>query len=400
MKNISNKKFKIKNNLYYIFFTILIMGMIMSFYGYIKDNNYNLLIANLLINSYYFTIVSLFGAFFYAIQYLSYSKWSVVLLKISNIYTKIYPYFAIILLLIILYGLLNNIIYTNWSNGELIDIFNDKYDFLIHKKSYFLNKKFFLLRLITYFLVWYFLIFKINNIDKNICKYSIKEFFNKNITYSAIFCFIFAFTFPLFIFDVIMSLEPHWFSTIFGWYNLSILWVSGLCFLTLTSIILKENGSFSCFNKNHLKDLSNYIFAFSIFWMYLLTCQTLLIWYSNIPEETVWYINRLNNGYKNIYIVNIVMNFILPLLLLLHNYCKINFNIVKIICIIIIIGHWIDIYIMIIPSIVGIFPGIGFLDIGIFMMFFSIFMLMIFNKIKNKNIYIIKHPYLINSINY
>ena len=96
-------------------------------------------------------------------------------------------------------------------------------------------------------------------------------------------------------FDTIMSLEAHWFSTMFGWYNVAAMWVSGMAAVTLTVILLKRNGYLSWINESHLHDLGKFMFAFTVFWAYLWLSQYLLIWYAQIPEEMAYYQIRFEN---------------------------------------------------------------------------------------------------------
>src|SRR3546814_5886218 len=105
--------------------------------------------------------------------------------------------------------------------------------------------------------------------------------YKNSFKYSTFFLVIFGFTSPLLIFDTIMSLEAHWFSTMFGWYNFAALWVSGLCAITLTIILLKKAGYMSWINENHLHELAKFIFGFSIFWTYVWFAQFLLTWYAD-----------------------------------------------------------------------------------------------------------------------
>ncbi|UOF94334.1 MAG: hypothetical protein IR527_02315 [Bacteroides sp.] len=399
MNNNINFKLKINYKVYNILIILFTMGICLLFIEYLHDGiKINNLFSNMLINSYYFTIVSLFGIMFYSIQYISMASWSVILLRISHMFMFLYPIFSTILLLVIIYGLFSNILYFNWSNIELLDIKSINYDLIIAQKNIFLNKKFFIVRIILYLLFWFFFIFKINQINNFCQKYNKINYFNINLKYSAMFCFVFGFTFPLFAIDVIMSLEPHWFSTIFGWYNLSLLWISGLSFITILTILVKYNNDCFAFNENHLNDLATYIFAFSIFWVYILISQNLLIWYSNIPEEIIWYQTRWLGGYYKLYIINIIMNFMVPFFFLIRKQFRRNYKIVSLVCISLILGHWLDIYIMISPGVIGKFYKIGLVEIGMFMMFFSMFFILILKKLEKIDIYTKKHPYLSNSI--
>src|SRR5690606_2129601 len=120
-------------------------------------------------------------------------------------------------------------------------------------------------------------------------------------------------------------LEAHWFSTMFGWYNFAAMWVSALCVITLIIIYLKKNGYMSWVNENHLHDMGKLIFGFSIFWAYVWFSQFMLIYYANIPEETVYFYKRWEPEYKFWFWLNVVINFVAPKLVLgLPPLIKIN----------------------------------------------------------------------------
>ena len=140
----------------------------------------------------------------------------------------------------------------------------------------------------------------------------------KNITYGAIFIVFYAITSSTSSWDFMLSLDPHWFSTLFGWYNFATFWVAGLSMIALIIIHLKKNGHFTHVNENHLHDLGKFMFAFSIFWTYLWFSQFMLIWYADIPEEVTYYMDRYTN-YAVPFFSLIVINFAFPILLKKEN---------------------------------------------------------------------------------
>ncbi len=118
-----------------------------------------------------------------------------------------------------------------------------------------------------------------------------------------------------------MSIDTHWFSTMFGWYMFASWWVTGLAFITLVVVFLKDAGYLKIVNANHLHDLGKFVFAFSIFWTYIWFGQFLLIYYANIPEETVYFIERMKTApYSWIFFANLFLNFVLPFLLFMTSH--------------------------------------------------------------------------------
>jgi hypothetical protein len=164
---------------------------------------------------------------------------------------------------------------------------------------------------------------------------------------------IFAFTIPLFAFDVIMSLEALWFSTLFGWYNFSGLWVSGITVITLITIYLKKAGYFEWFTVDHLHTLGVLVFGFSIFWCYLWFEQFLLQYYSNLPEEVEYFYKRWEPQFNCWFWLNMVINFCAPFFVFMSRDSKRKWSVMTWTCIILVAGHWLDYWQMILPGTVG-----------------------------------------------
>ncbi|MFD2148116.1 hypothetical protein [Mucilaginibacter antarcticus] len=225
-----------------------------------------------------------------------------------------------------------------------------------------------------------------------------KKSFNIGVT----FLVIFGFTVPLFAFDTIMSLDAHWFSTMFGWYNFAAMWVSGLAVITLLLITLRKQGYFSWITVDHLHNLGQLMFGFSIFWTYLWFAQFLLIYYANIPEETVYFYKRWEPEFQPWFWLNIVINFLAPFLILMSRDSKRAIGVLKVACIVLICGHWLDYYMMIMPATVG--PhhrGFGVEEIGIFLGFVGLFCFLFFTTLsKFKSLIPKNHPFIGESLHH
>jgi hypothetical protein len=198
-----------------------------------------------------------------------------------------------------------------------------------------------------------------------------------------------------------MSIDPHWFSTMFGWYVFSSWWVAGLALITFIIIILKEQGYLSIVTANHLHDLGKFIFGFSIFWTYLWFSQFLLIYYANIPEETVYFIQRITtSNYSSIFYINLFINFVFPFLALMTRDSKRQMSILKIVTVVVVLGHWLDFYLMITPGVMKYDGGFGFMEIGSLMIFMAAFFWVVLSNLAKYPLIAKNHPTLQESLHH
>ena len=205
---------------------------------------------------------------------------------------------------------------------------------------------------------------------------------------SALTLIVFGLTYSIASFDWIMSLEPHWFSTIFAMYTFSGLFVNGVAFICLILILLKEQGYFPMVNENHFHDLGKWLFGFTTFWAYIWFSQYLLIWYSNIPEETMYYIIREKGGWDWLFYFNLIINWLIPFFALMTRNSKRSPFILKRVCILLLVGHWLDIYVMVTPNVfkhAGLSASIGLVEIGAALGYAGLFVL-VFGKTLSKNL--------------
>ena len=274
------------------------------------------------------------------------------------------------------------------------------FDSIIANKAVFLNVPFFLTRLVVFVGLYSIFSFLLTKFSANEDLEGGLSSYKKSIKWSAIFLIIFGFTTPIWAFDTIMSLEAHWFSTMFGWYNFAAMWVSGLCAITLTIILLKKSGHLSWINENHLHDLGKFIFAFSIFWTYVWFAQFLLIYYANMPEETVYFYKRWEPEYLPWFWLNIFMNFLSPLLILMTRDAKRRSKTLMFVCILLLAGHWLDYYMMIMPGTVEGHRGFGIIEIGIAIGFVGLFTFLMLYQLSKKALAPIHHPFLEESLHH
>lgn len=377
----------------------IVIGIIAVIAGFFIEGSHRVF-ANLLLMGYYFTCVCAAGACFLAIQFVAQAGWSAGFLRVPQAFASVLPIASIVLVVITAAGLYTHNLYHHWHADGITDPNSPHYDALVAGKSAFLNVPGFFARQII-FLGSYSIL------GAALAKLSYKEdlegslnSYKKSFKFSAIFLVIFGFTTPIWSFDTIMSLEAHWFSTMFGWYNFAAMWVSGLCAITLTIILLKRAGHLAWVNENHLHDLGNFIFGFSIFWTYVWFAQFMLIWYANMPEETVYFYKRWEPEYKPWFWLSIIINFVAPVLILVDRDAKRKENVMIFVCILLLLGHWLDYYIMIMPGTVEEHRGLGLSEIGAALGFVGLFTFLMLSKLSKQPLGPKNHPFLEESLHH
>lgn len=320
--------------------------------------------ANVLLDSVYFLTLSLCGLFIVALQYISGSRWSEALRRMPEAMMACIPLGGALLLM--LYFGMHSLYH--WSHTDAV-----MHDNILLGKSAYLNVIGFFVRVVVFVGGWTFFAKILRKNSMKLDATGDMMFYRKNIRYSALFMFFFAITFSLSSFDWLMSLEPHWYSTIFAVYNFSGMFVSGIAVMTILIYLLKSNGFLGEVNDNHFHDLGKYLFAFSMFWAYIWYCQFMLIWYGNIPEETVYYITRLKLDWDWLFYFNLLMNFVVPFFVLLPRSTKRNGAIVMRVAVVLIVGRWLDLYLMVMPGVVHETAFIGVTELLIALGFAGLF---------------------------
>lgn len=382
----------------------IVIGLATLVYGLMGDHvSHERTFANLLLMGYYFACVCMSATFFLAVQFVAQAGWSASILRVPQAMAKNLPLAALILIVITGLGLYTHNLYHHWHEEGLTEPNSPNYDSIIAGKAVFLNVPFFMIRQVVF--MGSYAIFA-----HFVAKWSYNEdltggltSYNKSFKYSCIFLVIYGFTTPVFAFDNIMSLEAHWFSTMFGWYNFASMWVSALAIIAIVIIWLRKIGYMSWVNNSHLHNLGQLIFGFSIFWTYVWFAQFLLIYYANMSEETVYFYKRFNS-YEFWFYLNIVLNFLSPLLLLMDRDNKRSENVLLVVSIIVVCGHWVDYYQMIMPGVFEFGPksgsGFGILEIGIALGFLGLFVFTVLSALSKKPLVAKNHPFLQESLHH
>jgi hypothetical protein len=334
----------------------------------------------LYIASFFFFMIALGALAFYAIQYAAQAGWSPILFRVMEGVTGYLPVASVVVFVLLLASAFHFNHIFHWMDPELVNPESAHYDKIIAGKSGYLNVPFFLIRALFFLLGWnaYRWISRKNSIADDSAED--QSFFKKNFKLSAGFLVFFIVTESIMSWDWIMSFDPHWFSTLFGWYVFAGMMVCAITVIALVTIYLKSQGYLEEVNDSHIHDLAKFMFAFSIFWTYLWFSQFMLIWYADIPEEVTYFVTRIEQ-YKLPFFGMIAMNFVFPLLLLMNSdYKRVNWFVVMA-GIVILAGHYLDVFNMVMPATVGESWTIGVPEIGSLMFFFGLFVYVVFTTL-------------------
>ena len=362
--------------------------------------------TTLWMNNIFFTGLGIIGLFFVAIQFAASAGWSAGLVRVPLAMGTWIPVAGV--LMIVLYFFAGHDIF-HWTHHSLYEKGGADFDPLINKKApYFFWPGeaggfpiFYIFRMVLFFGMWYwfFLMIRRNMMAEDL--ENTTAYWYKNRVISTVFLIFFAVSSSIAAWDWVMSIDTHWFSTMFGWYIFASWWVSGLAVITLIVASLKDAGYLKIVNSNHLHDLGKFVFAFSIFWTYIWFGQFLLIYYANIPEETVYFVERLTTSpYSWIFYANLILNFVLPFLLLMTRDAKRQLSTLKLVCPIVVIGHWFDFYNMVTPGIMQENGGIGFMEIGVALIFLAAYFLVVLSSLAKVPLVGKNHPLLQESLNH
>lgn len=338
--------------------------------------------------AFFFMMISLGVLAFYAIQQAAQAGWSPVLFRVmEGITAYLLPGAAIVFVVLLLSGMHFNHLFV-WMDADVVA--NNR---LLQGKVGYLNVPFFLIRAAIYILGW--VAYRHFSRKFSLAQDTAEDnrYFKKNFRIAAGFLVFFLVSESMMSWDWIMSVDPHWFSTLFGWYVFASMFVSGITVIALITIYLKSKGYLEHVNDSHIHDLAKFMFGISIFWTYLWFSQFMLIWYSNIPEEVTYFVTRIED-YKLPFFGMLVLNFIFPLLLLMNSdYKRINWFVVMT-GIVILIGHYVDVFNMIMPATVGDQWFIGVAEIGSVLFFLGLFIFVVFNALTKAPLLPKRNPFI------
>jgi Ni/Fe-hydrogenase subunit HybB-like protein len=341
----------------------------------------------------FFMLIAMGALAFYAIQQVAQAGWSPVLFRVmQGVTSYLLPGSIIFFLILLASGFHLNHLFV-WMKDGVTEVGHENYDAIIAGKSGYLNFPFWIIRAILFLTVWNLY----RHYSRKNClaqdEANDNSFYKKNFKMSAAFLVFFIVSESIMAWDWIMSVDPHWFSTLFGWYVFASFFVSGITTIQMVTLYLKSKGYLEHVNSSHIHDLSKFMFGISVFWTYLWFSQFMLIWYANIPEEVTYFVTRIND-YGITFWGAVVMNFIFPILLLINTDFKRIAWIIVMAGILILVGHYIDFFNMIMPGTVGDRWFIGISEISSLAFFLGLFIFVVFNALTKAPLVPKRNPFI------
>jgi hypothetical protein len=395
---------------------LIIAGLVALLYGLImfhpfehaghgENVNSTRFWAVLLQNSTYWLLTVNASMFFICVTTMAMGGWQVAFRRVSEAISSVVPVLGIItfvILLALVFGHRTDIYH--WLDKDAVAA-----DKILNGKKGFLNAGFFLVASGISIFLWWFLGRKMRTMslesDKAPMDYdTAKKWIWNNTVWASLFTVVFgltvASTTPWL---WLMSIDPHWYSTMYSWYTFASTFVSGLSLIAIFVIYLKNNNQLPYVTDEHLHDLGKFMFAFSVFWTYLWFSQYMLIWYSNQTEETRYFVDRVGTStepgaYKGIFFFNLVVNFLCPLLILMKKSTKRNWTVVTFMAVLIIFGHWIDFYQMVMPGTMREHAELMPFEFGVAALFIGIIMWGTGRYLSSHSLLAKNHPFLKESM--
>jgi len=306
--------------------------------------------SNLLLVGFYLVTLSLGGALFIALAYICNSFWNVGFRRIPEAMTGLLVPASIGLLAVLAVGR-QQYAWHPHGGGEAGTFWF---------KEMWTTPSFWMIRAVVYIAIWAILSRALVAVSRRQDQSGSVALTHMNKRLSAIFLIAYAITFSLASFDWLMLLEPMWFSTVWGVYNFAGMVQATLAVIVILAIVLRKRGPLrSAFTDDHLHDLGKLLLGFSCFWMYIWFSQYMLIWYTNMPEETSYFMLRTQGPWAPLMVINIVLNWIAPFFILLPRPCKRSESVMIKVAVVVLVGRWVDLYLMVLPSTIGTTPQFG-----------------------------------------
>ncbi|HWY10475.1 MAG TPA: quinol:cytochrome C oxidoreductase [Bacteroidia bacterium] len=384
-------------------FILMAVGLISIICMFMMDHNddphyhNNRAWSNIFASAFFFTAIALAASFFLGLQYAAEAGWATTIKRVIEAVTMYLPWgLSIMLLLFILCQFQVNHIY-QWMDPEAAA--HDK--IIAGKMGYF--GWFWWMRTAFYMIGWTWFTMKLrkNSIEADKLDIDVNSSYHwKNVKLGAWFMVVFAVTSSTSAWDWLLSIDIHWFSTLYGWYIFSGMWISALVTIVMIIVWLKKLGYLEYVTESTVHDVGKWMFAISFLWTYLYFSQFMLIWYANIPEEIIYFQTRWES-YKALMWTVLFVNFAFPMVMLMSRDCKRNFFFLVFVGTIILVGHFLDVIMIVMPGTVGHhWTGVSWMEFGTLAFFLGLFIYVVLTALAKVPLLVKNHPFVQESLHH
>ena len=400
---VSSKAKKLTTILMVVGIVFTVVGVILAMPGEGEESHLaQKFLGNFLANSFFYFAIAISALFFMALQYATETAWFVAVKRIIESIAGYLPIgMGFLLITFLTLSFMHGGHIYQWMDPAVMKEGGAHYDELAAGKGAYLNLVFFWIRTLLYFVVYFLFLrgFRQRSLAQDNDPTNAVDIHFKNYKKGALFLVFFAVFSSTSTWDWIMSIDVHWFSTLFGWYVFAGAWCTAMTVMVITVIYLKKLGYLPKVNESHIHDLGKWTFATSFLWSYMFFSQFMLIWYANIPEETTYHLMRIGN-YKVLYFGMFLINFAFPMLILMSRDAKRNAGILTFVGLVIIAGHWMDVWIMFMGGSMGPTASFGLLELGMALVFLGLFIKIVLNNLTKAPLTPKYHPYLDESLHH
>ncbi|HOI30842.1 MAG TPA: quinol:cytochrome C oxidoreductase [Melioribacteraceae bacterium] len=340
----------------------------------------------------FLTSIGLGSLFLVAVEYVAGAVWSTPFRRIPEILSSVLLVLPVVVIPLLFK--LGDIFH--WMHPEVVEA-----DKILKGKAPYLNTEFFIVRVALFMILWIVFYFFITRNSRKQDSSFDQTLTKTNIKLSAAFIPVFGITISFSAFDWLMSLEPHWFSTIFGVYYFSGSILAAFAAVTLIVVWLNENGYLvKGLTNDHYYSLGAFMFAFTNFWAYIAFSQFLLIWYANLPEETFWFLQRWEGNWMYVSIGLIFIRFAIPYFGLLTQPSKMDPKRLMIMSVWLLFAHLYDLYWLAMPNYSKVGALFGWIELAFPMLSIGVVILLFVNLSKKNNLVPVGDPKLKRGIDF
>ena len=334
--------------------------------------------------------------FFYCIQNAAHAGWSIIILRVMEAIASFIPYAGALVVILMILNVTHTGHIFHWMDPELTTPGDKNFDPILFEKKKFLNIPFYVFRTLFYVIGASFFVWKLKSLSKKVDETKSRKVYASYYSWSIGYIAFFGFCSAAWAWDWLMSIDPHWYSTMYIWYAMVSAWASALAVIILISVYLKKTGVLPQFNDNHLHDLGVFLFALSMLWTYTFFAQFMLYWYANVPEEVNYFFGRFQY-YKSVFFIILILNFLLPLSVMVSSSIKRNYKVVSIMAVIVICGQWLVYFNMVMPGTIGPFwktPEVLLLNAGSILFGVGSFVFVVLTTLSKLQLIPVGNPFL------